>query len=130
MMNDDGNLNGLSPGSRSDAERVLAMVVFARLHLVGTAAAASVCGALGIALATFALLVKGAPPGVSVGPHLSGLATFLPGYSVSWVGGAIGSFYGLLVGAFVGFVLALLWNFAHIFSLGLMALRGGWLDTE
>lgn len=123
---------GLANADRAqgDSGRVLAMVIFARLSVAGAAAAAAACGALAMALATFALLIKGAPPGVPIGPHLSGLATFLPGYSVTWAGGLLGTVYGLLLGALAGFVLALLWNLAHILALGVMALRGGWLDSE
>ena len=57
--------------------------------------------------------MKGAPPGVSVGPHLALLTNFLPGYNVSWAGSVVGLLYGFLVGLFFGVLIAVVWNVVH-----------------
>ncbi|MFZ5610047.1 MAG: hypothetical protein ACOY99_10605 [Pseudomonadota bacterium] len=113
---------------QSDAVQILLVALFARLDNVATAVAGAVVFALGLFLATAILLLKGAPPGVPVGQHLSDLGTFLPGYSVSWAGGAIGAVYAGIVGAILGYVISTLWNFAHFLFIGLALLRGNWLD--
>lgn len=113
---------------RGDTQRILLMALFARMDTSAMAVATGVVGALVLFLATAVLVIKGAPPGMSVGPHLAALSTFLPGYSVSWVGGFVGAAYGFLVGAAAGFVLAVLWNFTHIVFIGLAVMKEGWLD--
>ena len=90
--------------------------------------AIGVVGALGMFLATEILVLQGSIQGPPIGPHLSHLATFLPGYEVSWIGGFIGAAYGFLIGAVTGFVLAVLWNVAQAVSLGFAVLRMNWLD--
>jgi chromate transport protein ChrA len=60
-------------------------------------------------LATATLVVRG---GEVVGPHLSLLSNYLPGYSVSWGGAVIGVLYGLVLGFLAGFVFAVLRNVA------------------
>ncbi len=92
------------------------------------AMAIGVVGAMVLFLATAILVIKGAPPGMSVGPNLAALSTFLPGYEVSWFGAIVGAVYGFLVGAFAGFVLAVLWNFTHILFIGFAVMKEGWLD--
>ncbi len=59
-------------------------------------------------LATIWLVVKG---GREIGPHLSLLSQYFPGYSVSFIGSFIGFFYGLVVGFVVGFVFGRIYNF-------------------
>jgi hypothetical protein len=65
---------------------------------------------------------------VPIGPNLAALSTFLPGYEVSWVGGLVGMLYGFVIGGVLGLVFAAIWNFTHIVALGLLALRGFWLQ--
>ena len=64
-------------------------------------------GALGMFLASAALLVQG---GDNVGQHLSLLAWYLPGYSVTWGGAVLGALYGLVIGGFAGWVCAWTYN--------------------
>lgn len=59
-------------------------------------------------LATAVLLWRG---GDDVGKHLSLLAIFLPGYSVSWAGAWIGFFWGSVVGALSGALVY--WSYAR-----------------
>lgn len=64
-------------------------------------------GACAIFLATAVLLVQG---GENVGANLGRLAWYLPGYTVSWPGALLGGFYGLLLGASVGWITAFVYN--------------------
>jgi len=109
---------------RRESERLLLLALFARMDTLAMAIAVAVLGGLAIGLATAVLLLAGAEPGVPVGPHLAGLGTYLPGYSVSWAGVAVGSAYGLVLGFVAGLLLAIFWNFVHLVLLGLVALQG------
>jgi hypothetical protein len=113
---------------RADANHRLMMAVFARMDPVAMMAAMGVAIGLGLFLATAILLLKGAPLGMPIGPNLSALATFLPGFSVTWVGAGLGGVYGFMVGAVLGFILSVLWNFTHIIFIGMVVLRGNWLE--
>jgi hypothetical protein len=62
---------------------------------------------LGLALATFVLVFRG---GESVGPHLSLLALFLPGYSVSIAGAFIGFAYLFVIGYAIGRLIGSVYN--------------------
>ena len=106
-------------GRRTD---LIVKAAFARLDIVALAVAAGVIGALLLFLATVSLLVRGAPPGVHVGPHLGLLAQFLPGYSVSWLGGLAAIFYGFLIGLCSGGAVGVFWNLIHYIYL--LALGG------
>ena len=92
---------------------LIVKAAFARLDIVALAIAAGVVGALLLFLATAWLLLRGAPPGVHVGPHLGLLANFLPGYSVSWMGSMFGIFYGCLIGFCSGVAVGAFWNLIH-----------------
>jgi hypothetical protein len=124
MISNDSASTLQSPGERmepyhgrgsSDADRgeQIVRAAFARFDLVALAVATGcVCG-LGLWAATVVLLLKGAPPGVSVGPHLALLAHFLPGYTVSWTGSYLALFYGFLIGVALGGFVAGVWNIVH-----------------
>lgn len=125
------SVNAIDQGRRrrrGDTQRILLMALFARMETSAMAVATGVVGGLVLFLATAVLVLKGAPPGMSVGPHLAALSTFMPGYSVSWGGAFVGAIYGFLVGAAAGFVLAVLWNFTHIMFIGFAVMKEGWLD--
>lgn len=113
---------------RADSQRIILMALFARMDTVGLTVATAMVGALALFAATAILLLKGAPPGVPVGPNLAALTTFLPGYTISWSGALTGGLYGAMSGAAVGFVLAVLWNFTHLLFIGVAVMRGNWLD--
>ncbi len=89
-------------------------LILAILSLAGT-----LCALL-LFLATAVLLVQSVPANYPVGPHLSDLADYLPGYSVSWAGAFVGAFYGFLGGALGGFAAAVYWNMTHYIALGVM----------
>lgn len=66
----------------------------------------AVCG-LALLVATFLLLLKG---GEVVGPKLSLLGQFFPGYEVSWIGSVIGLGWGFVFGFLGGWTVAFLRN--------------------
>lgn len=94
--------------------------VFAKMDVVAMAIAGGVLCSLALFLATAILLLQAVPENYPVGPHLSALADYLPGYSVTWPGTMVGASWGFLVGAFAGFVAAVYWNIAHYVALGVM----------
>jgi hypothetical protein len=106
-----------------DRGELIVRAAFARLDVVALAIAVGCVCALGLWAATAILLVKGAPPGVSVGPHLALLANYLPGYSVSWPGTVLGLVYGFVIGVALGAAVGAVWNVAHHIYLMLIITR-------
>jgi hypothetical protein len=109
-----------------NADKALLMAAFARVDAVALAVALGTGCALGIFLMTIALLIKGAPPGEHIGPHLGLLGVYLPGYSVSWGGSVIGAAYAWIIGAVMGFIWAVLWNLTHYLYIILVVVRASW----
>ena len=99
--------------SMRDRGELIVRAAFARFDVVALGIAMGCVGALALWAATAILLVKGAPPGVTVGPHLALLTNFLPGYNVSWPGSIVGLFYGFLIGLGFGVLIAMVWNIVH-----------------
>lgn len=91
----------------------LIKAAFARLDATALGIAVGALFAVLLWLATAILLLKGAPPGEPVGPHLGLLAHFLPYYTVSWGGSIIGLVEAFVIGFVVGGALATAWNLAH-----------------
>jgi len=82
---------------------------FAHFDPVALGAAFGVLSGLGVFLATAVLLIKGGP---AVGPTLSLLGQYLPGYRVTW-GGALIGLLGSAAGGYVwGYALAKLRNWS------------------
>jgi len=108
------------------ADQAVLMAAFGRIDVVALAVAMGSVFALALFLMTIALLIRGAPLGMQVGPHLSLLGIYLPGYSVSWGGGVIGAVYAWIVGAMIGFVWAALWNLSHYLYIILVVVRDRW----
>lgn len=81
--------------------------VFARLDPVALGGAVAVTAGLTLLLATMWLVVKG---GEVVGPNLSLLNQYLPGYSVTVHGAVIGFGYACLCGFLLGWLFAYLRN--------------------
>ena len=71
---------------------------FARIDAIAMGSALGLLLGGGLFLATALLLIRQGPV---VGPHLSLLSQFIPGYRVSWGGSFLGLAFGLL-GGFVG----------------------------
>lgn len=76
---------------------------FARYDPVALGGATGVILALGLFIATAALLIKG---GTVVGPHLSLLSNYLLGFKVSWPGAFVGMLEAGVIGFVFGYVLA------------------------
>lgn len=106
--------------------KVLLAVAFAKFDAVALACGMGSVFALTLALATGALLVKGAGDSGTVGFHLALLGTLLPGFAVSWTGCAIGALYGWLIGYVIGFTWGTLWNLSHYLYIILVTVRELW----
>ena len=61
----------------------------------------------GLFLATIFLVIRG---GETVGPHLSMLRVFFPGYSVTWPGAFIGFVYAFVLGYALGRIIGSVYN--------------------
>ena len=99
------------------------MWALAKLDVGAFVIASAVVTGLVLFALTLLLFVKGAPPGIPVGPHLAQLSVFFPGYSVTPLGALIGAAYASLVGASAGFLIAAFWNAAHALFLAVTRMR-------
>jgi hypothetical protein len=115
--------NDPSPGPLDARSRAIIVWAFARLDPVAFAAASACAFACGLFALTLLLVVKGAAPGMPVGPHLGALAAYLPGYSVTVTGACIGAAYAAVIGGAWGLLLALTWNLVHALLLALIRVR-------
>ncbi len=106
--------------NRQVRDHEILSAVFAKMDVMALAVAVGVLCAMALFLATAILLMQNVPEHYPVGPHLSALADYLPGYSVSWSGSIVGIFYGFLCGAVGGFSAAVFWNITHYVALGVM----------
>ncbi len=115
-----------------DTSEKIIVQSLARLDGTALGVALGVLGALVIFAATTFLIFKG---GEVIGPNLSLLAQFFPGYEVSILGAFIGAFYGLISGFVAGWLIAFLRNFAvsvyiHILKLkSSMSAVGDYIDN-
>ena len=94
------------PDSRSDPNALI-LAAFARLHRMALGIAVGAVLGLLLFLATLWLVLKGGPV---IGPTLSLLSQYLPGYTVTGYGAWVGLFYGFAVGFLIGWAIALFWN--------------------
>ena len=63
--------------------------------------------AVGLLAATWLLVLRQGP---NMGEHLGLLAVFLPGYSVTWIGGLIGFVYLFVIGYALGRLIGWVYN--------------------
>ena len=96
----------LAPARSASPPRALAKA-FARLDALALGAATGAVAGLAVGLATVWLVLKG---GAVVGPNLSLLAQYFPGFTVSWTGAAIGLAYAAAAGFAAGWAYATLRN--------------------
>lgn len=96
--------------NNDDREWRLIQSAIARLRASVMAVVFGMVGGTALFLATAWLLAKGSEEGQEVGPNLSLLSQYLPGYTVTWGGAFLGLFYGAALGAVVGGLLAWLYN--------------------
>ena len=111
-----------------EADRAVLMAAFARMDVPALAVAMGSVFALALFMMTAVVILKGAPPGQPVGPHLGLLANYLPGYSVSWSGAIAGAACAWAGGAVLGFVWAVLWNLSHLLYVALVLIRSQWWE--
>jgi hypothetical protein len=90
------------PGEVMELSRSVARIQAGVLALVF-----GVLGGFGLFIMTVWLILMGGP---KVGPHLQLLSNYFPGYSVTWSGGIIGFFWGMLVGGIIGWSIGQLYN--------------------
>jgi len=109
--------------SLDDRGRLVLAWAFARLDRPAFALASAATFAAVIFVLTVTIVLKGAPPGVAVGPNLAHLAFYFPGYTVTFGGAVVGATYAGAAGAAWGFVLATLWNLAHALLLAVIRVR-------
>jgi hypothetical protein len=93
-------------GLKDPTERIIVQSL-AKLDGTALGIALGLLGGLVIFVATNFLVYKG---GDIVGPNLSLLAQFFPGFEVSILGSFIGFFYGMITGFVVGWLIAFLRN--------------------
>lgn len=85
----------------------LVRAAFAKLDPVALGAAIGIVAALGIFLTSVVLLLKGGP---TIGPTLSLLGNYLPGFETTWQGAFIGTAEAGIGGFAFGFIIASLRN--------------------
>ena len=91
----------------SGAAGAAVAATFARLNARAWGIAFALLGGFGLLASTWLLVLEG---GSVVGPHLSLLKNFLPGYSVTWHGGLIGFVYGFVIGYGFGRLVGTVYN--------------------
>ena len=90
----------------AEERRILSTVV-ADAHEQSWGIATGLLLGLGLLIATNVLVLKG---GDQVGPHLSLLSVYLPGYSVTFVGSLIGFVYLFVIGYGIGRTVVTIYN--------------------
>lgn len=78
-----------------------------RIHEQGWGIAIGLIFGGGLFIATITLVLRGGDP---VGPHLELLSLYFPGYSVTYLGAAVGFVYAFVLGYGVGRVIATVYN--------------------
>jgi hypothetical protein len=90
----------------AEEDRILRKTVV-RMHEQGWGIAFGLVLGLGLFIATNFLVMKG---GERVGPHLSLLSIYFPGYSVTFLGSLVGFVYAFVLGYGAGRVIATIYN--------------------
>jgi hypothetical protein len=88
-------------------ERRVVGKTIARIHEQGWGIAFGFVAAVGLIVATNVLIAQG---GTVVGPHLSLLRWYFPGYSVTLGGSLIGGVYAFVLGYGIGRTIAVIYN--------------------
>lgn len=93
--------------SLSREEQRIVTTVITQAHEQSWGIAVGLLLGLGLLTATVVLVLKGGDP---VGPHLSLLGAYLPGYSVTFVGSLVGFVYMFVIGYGIGRSVVTLYN--------------------
>ncbi|HZI83561.1 MAG TPA: hypothetical protein VFF44_06585 [Casimicrobiaceae bacterium] len=107
----------------ADHRDAIIMWALAKLDAAAFAIASALVSAAVLFALTLFLVVKGAAPGMPVGPHLAQLSVFFPGYSVTVAGAFIGAAYAGAAGGVAGLLLAAFWNAVHALFLAMIRMR-------
>jgi hypothetical protein len=109
-MNSRGRRSPATPKARHpQTADELVVRTFAKLDSIALGLSCGIVCGLGLVSATVILLIKG---GDQIGPNLSLLGQYFPGYSVTWTGSILGCAYGLAAGFVAGWTLAFVRNFS------------------
>lgn len=97
---------------RQEDEQVRRLLKTRVIRLNETVTGLSIGLLAGVVLfcATIILVLKGAPPGQPVGPHLELLNQVFIGYHVTFLGSLIGFAYALVSGGIIGYCGAKVYN--------------------
>jgi hypothetical protein len=106
-------------GLQDPTDRIIVQSL-AKLDGTALGIALGILGGLAIFAATNFLVFKG---GDVIGPNLSLLAQFFPGYEVSVLGSFVGFFYGMISGFVVGWLIAFLRNIAVALYIHIVKLK-------
>ena len=91
------------------------LVEVMQLNAVVSGLVTGLLAGLGLLVATLYLVVKG---GEVVGPHLSLLGQYFPGYSVTVMGSLVGFVYAFIVGFAIAYLVATLYNWLSGLRIG------------
>lgn len=106
-------------GTDDPAEQIIVQSL-ARLDGIALGISIGLLGGLAIFVTTNFLIWKG---GDVIGPNLSLLSQFFPGFEVSELGSLIGFFYGFISGFCLGWLTASLRNFAMAIYIHILKLK-------
>ena len=82
--------------------------IVVRLHSITMGIVLGAFAGVALFVATMWLVLKGGP---KIGPHLSLLSQYFPGYSVTFSGSFIGFVYGFVIGFLAGFIVGRIYNY-------------------
>jgi tetrahydromethanopterin S-methyltransferase subunit G len=100
-MLEEGPKSSMSRNDNEFRQRII------RLSSITMGIVLGVFSGLALFIATIWLVLKG---GTEVGPHLSLLSQYFPGYSVTVAGSFIGFGYGFVLGLVAGLIVGLIYN--------------------
>jgi hypothetical protein len=95
----------MEPAVRTEDEAIERFTI--RLNAMMTGIVVGLICGIGLFLATILLVLKGGP---NPGPHLSLLAQYFPGYSVTVAGSFLGFLYAGIIGFLCGSVIGGVYN--------------------
>jgi len=107
MRQGDGSSGAADPDPIAEEQYEEIVRKSVRLGALAVALALGAISGLGLFVATIWLVIKGGDP---VGPHLSLLNQYLPGYSVTVAGSFIGLGWGFAAGMGAGCLLSFVYN--------------------
>ena len=100
----------MSDQEQNQAEWAEINRAIARLRASVMATVFGLTAGTGLFVATLWLVVQGGQNGREIGPTLSLLNNYFPGYTVTYGGSIVGFFYAAFTGAALGWVVTMLYN--------------------